>query len=535
MPRFPHFHAAHLSVIACLALAPAAYAQSETAAAAKPTAAQIKEAKRDADDAAKLMKKKQYSEALPKLTAAYAIDPKPATLAQIGTCQRELSQYVEAYATYERLLATEKLPAKDKAAAQKNLDELSKLTGLLRVTVSEAGAELALDGVALAAEAAAKPIRVLPGRHKLVAKKAGFEPFEGEVEVAAGAEAAIEGKLAAEMNTARVRIAEKSGNEVRVFIDGKDVGPAPWEGELDPGQHVVELKGARFASKKQTIDLAAKQRVDLQLEASNQQGRVKLTATPADAIVLVDGEQLMLPFEGGLDVGTHRVEVSAPGYDKVEREIVVTAELPLEETFALTAMPAAEEASSERFVKPGILLGLLSLPRPVEAEVAVKLGDYFAIGGQYSMLPNMTFPGKDAKAKFSAIQGTLRTFPFGGAFYLGVNGGIQTLTASMSEGDLAVESDMSSPIIAPQLGWLWTWDSGFTLGLNFGVQIPLAKDPEVKVKYQGVDVSDAPNQIPDQDKRDKANSLKDSVQSVAKLVGKTPLPQIDLLKIGFFF
>lgn len=529
MLRFRHFHPAHLSVIACLALSPAAYAES---AAEKPTAAQIKEAKRDAADAAKLMKKKQFSEALPKLQAAYDVDPKPATLAQIGTCQRELSQNAEAYATFERVLASDakQLSAKDKKAAEKNLEELGKLTALLRVTVSEADAELSLNGNALASEALTKPIRLNPGVHKLLANKAGFEPFSKDVEVAAGAEATIEAKLVAEVKTARVRVTEKSGNEARVFVNGKDVGAAPWEGDLDPGQYIVELKGARVASQKQTIDLVAKQKVELDLDASIQQGRLKLTAIPAEATVVINGETASLPYEGDLDVGTHLVEISAPGYETASREIVVTPDQATEESFALAPV-AAEGEPSERFVKPGVLLAA-GFPRP-SGEVVVKLGDYIGVGAQYSMLPNITFPLVDAKLETSAIQGTLRAFPFGGSFYVGIGGGVQMLKASMSEGDLMAETDLSSPVITPQIGWLWVWDSGFTLGLSLGAQIPFGSEPDADVKYNGVSVSQVAGI--EQATLDRGNALKGKVNDAAKLVGKTPLPQIDFIKIGFFF
>jgi len=531
--RFRSIHAAHLSVIACLTLAPAAFAQT----AEKPTAAQIKEAKRDASDAAKLIKQKKFDEALPKLQSAYAIDPKPATLAQIGTVQRELSQNVEAYATFEALLNHEKATAKDKKTAQKNLDELANLTGLLRVTVSEADAAVTLDGKPLTAESLAAAIRLNAGKHKVEAKKEGFEPFAKEVEIAGGSEAVVEAKLAAEVKTARVRIVEKNGNDVRVFIDGKEVGAAPWEGELDPGSHVVEVRGATVASPKQTIDVAAKQKVELALDASVLQGAVKLTGTPENAVVLIDGNQVTLPFEGSLDVGTHRIEVSAPGFASVTREIVVTPDQPTFESFALEAIEAEEEEdSSGRFVKPGLLIGL-GIPRP-SGEIAVKLGDYLAVGGQYSMLPEISFPGVDAKLETSAIQGTLRVFPFGGSFYLGVGGGVQTLKASMTEGDISATSDLSSPVVTPQLGWLWMWDSGFTLGLSLGAQIPFGDDPEVTASFNGVPVPPAGEPVPagiPQDKADKANDLRGKVKDAAKLVGKTPLPQIDLIKIGFFF
>ena len=530
--RFRSLHAAHLSIIACLALSPAAYAQT----AEKPTAAQIKEAKKEASEAAKLIKKKQYAEALPKLQSAYAVDPTPATLAQIGLCQRELGQLVEAYATFDALKAHEKATAKDKKNAEKNLEELAKLTGLVRVTVSEADATVSLDGKALGAEQLASAIRVHPGKHTVAVTKEGFESFQQEFEVAGGGEANIEAKLVAEVKTARVRVAEKDGKEVRVFIDGKEVGPAPWEGELDPGQHTIEVRGSNVASPKETIEVAAKQKVELELDASVLQGSVKVTAQPAEAIVLIDGNQVTLPFEGNLDVGTHRIEVSAPGYEPVTREIVVTADQPAVEEFVLTAVgEQVVEESGGRIVKPGILLGIGFL-RP-SGEIAVKITDYVAVGGQYSMLPEFDIPGFDAKVGTSAIQGTLRVFPFGGAFYVGAAGGLQTLKVSKLDDDTKAEVDFSSPVVTPQVGWLWTWDSGFTIGLSLGAQIPFGKDPEVKSYYNGIEIPEdgpAPAGVP-QEKADSANKTRGKVKDVAKLIGKTPLPQIDLLKIGFFF
>jgi hypothetical protein len=76
--------------------------------------------------------------------------------------------------------------------------------------------------------------------------------------------------------------------------------------------------------------------------------------------------------------------------------------------------------------------------------------------------------------------------------------------------------------VSPQLGWLWMWKSGFALGLNAGVQIPFASEPDVKMTVAGVPVPAVGGSV-------------DDVRSVAKLIGKTPFPNVDLLKIGFFF
>lgn len=287
--------------------------------------------------------------------------------------------------------------------------------------------------------------------------------------------------------SARVTVTDAKGQAVRVFVDGKDVGAAPWEGELDPGKHTIELKGEGLASPPQTIDVTAKQQIRMELEA--------------------------IPESPGL---VEAPEEALPSTDLADQ-----------------TRAADDDEDSGRFVKPGILLGI-GLPRVANGEVAVKLGKYFAVGAQYALIPTLTFPGLDAKVGTSTIQGTLRTFPFGGAFYIGLNGGLQMVDASMSEGDLSAKTKLSAPVIAPQIGWLWTWKSGFALGINAGVQIPFSKEPEVDVEYAGVNVASAASALPD-DKADKANSMKSTVSDAAKLIGKTPFPQIDLLKIGFFF
>jgi hypothetical protein len=145
---------------------------------------------------------------------------------------------------------------------------------------------------------------------------------------------------------------------------------------------------------------------------------------------------------------------------------------------------------------------------------------------QYSMIPTLKFPGGSAELSLWAVQGTLRWFPFSGAFYLGSGVGYQSLKASVSStsgvAPTEVSTNLSSPFITPQLGWLWMWKSGFALGLNAGVQIPFASDPEVKMTVAGVPVPAAGGDA-------------DDVRNVAKMIGKTPFPNIDLLKIGFFF
>src|SRR5690606_19992023 len=126
-----------------------------------------------------------------------------------------------------------------------------------------------------------------------------------------------------------------------------------------------------------------------------------------------------------------------------------------------------------------------------------------------------------------------RFFPFQGAFYLGLGAGVQMMSVEADDviqGERYTGSvDHTAFFITPQVGWLWIWDSGFALGLNLGVQIPITSSLDVRVRdSRGREVD--PN-----DYGPAAVELRDDVSGVAEYLGFFPLPAVDLLKIGFFF
>jgi len=207
----------------------------------------------------------------------------------------------------------------------------------------------------------------------------------------------------------------------------------------------------------------------------------------------------------------------------------------VEPTPTLTATPPPPAASPDKGgVRIGLMLGLITIPRPVQAELTAKIGRHISVGAQYSMLPDITPPGFDAGLKLAAYQGVARIFPFGGSFYIGSGIGYQQLKASLGHTDMdsgarsEVSCDMSGVFVSPQLGWLWVWKSGFALGLNIGAQIPLPKDPVVKTTINGIEI---PESAGDED----TNDMRDKVKTIARVVAKYPVPNLDLLKLGFFF
>lgn len=254
-----------LTVLSAPALAQKAPAKPVAAAKAPSATAQ---AKPHLAAAAKAAKAKDWGAAAKEFEAAYALDPQPGTLEQLAQAHATAGDHVAAYGDYERLLATDakKLTKKQRTAAENALATLAKGTATIAVGTNETGADVALDGASVGVSPLAAPLRVEPGKHRLEAKKEGFEPAAKEVEAAGGGSYDVELALAKEVTTGHLVVSAKDGRRGRVVVDGKEVGEAPWEGDLEAGQHEVRIDGEAGASAPRVVEIAKKGREEIALE-----------------------------------------------------------------------------------------------------------------------------------------------------------------------------------------------------------------------------------------------------------------------------
>ncbi len=164
------------------------------------------------------------------------------------------------------------------------------------------------------------------------------------------------------------------------------------------------------------------------------------------------------------------------------------------------------------------VLGGVGFPRPLELEGMVKIERFVGLGAEYSVLPTVTISG--VETSFWAVAFDARIFPFKNGFYLGLKAGRQHLAADASVtvqryGTFSGHARVDTTFLNPSLGFLWTWDSGITLGVDAGVQLPVA--------------SSSSNSLP------RAIQASQEVTSIANSLGDTTLPTIDLLRVGFLF
>lgn len=170
-------------------------------------------------------------------------------------------------------------------------------------------------------------------------------------------------------------------------------------------------------------------------------------------------------------------------------------------------------------MRVGALAGL-GLPRPLAIEALVKLERVVGLGLEYSVLPSLNIMG--VSTTFWAAAADLRVFPFRSAFFVGMRAGYQRLGASTtltvaSLGSVTESVTATSWFLNPRVGFLWTWASGFTIGVDAGVQLPVSTAMETTLP-QGL-----------------LTELDANINRVANTLGHEPTPTVDLIRLGFLF
>jgi len=232
------------------------------------------------------------------------------------------------------------------------------------------------------------------------------------------------------------------------------------------------------------------------------------------------------------------ISAAARAGDRTIEAIRTTPDAPLADSPAMApavAMPQGASRSpaafdnkkddSSRLVHVGAMIGV-GVPRPVGAEIYLRVTDFFFAGVSYSDFPSFVADPLLSAAgvkngstvvtlgQFDAFDADLRLFPFAGSFFLGSSFGRQVLRGAVTEqtalGPQTGTVDLTTIYATPRLGYLWTFGSGITVGMDMGVQLKLSADTHVAL----------PNGA--------TQDMKDNAQKLADLGASYPLPSFHL-------
>jgi hypothetical protein len=197
---------------------------------------------------------------------------------------------------------------------------------------------------------------------------------------------------------------------------------------------------------------------------------------------------------------------------------------------ALLPRPASGQEASEEFagnrpIRVGVI-GSAAFPRPLAIEGVIGLGRRAILGVEYATTPAITIA--HVRTTVWGVAGDARIFPFRGPFFLGLRAGVQHLDGSDSvssgaTGPLTASLAATTWYVNPRVGVLWTFDPGITIGLNAGVQIPVA-DSETT---SPTTVPGAPSQA--------VSSAVGQATSATDVFVRRVVPTFDLLQLGYVY
>jgi hypothetical protein len=179
------------------------------------------------------MENEDWDPALVQLRRSFELRPAQVALFNIGLCLKSLHRYQEAIAAFEHLLRDFATVGSEerRALARTEIQNMRALFGSARITVSAPGAEVLVDGTVVGVSPLTGPIELVGGTHTIAARRDGFEPARGQVEVVAGETATVELELRA---VSSVRTANAPAP--REPIENAPAGPEPQSEREPPGR-----------------------------------------------------------------------------------------------------------------------------------------------------------------------------------------------------------------------------------------------------------------------------------------------------------
>src|SRR5206468_201695 len=97
-------------------------------------------------------------------------------------------------------------------------------------------------------------------------------------------------ELAAIAGGGRLRVSEQTGRSLDIVVDGMVAGRTPWTGLLPPGDHALFLRGeGTLGTQPLLANVKLNQTVTLNLLAEELGASLRVTPTPMNATVLIDG------------------------------------------------------------------------------------------------------------------------------------------------------------------------------------------------------------------------------------------------------
>jgi len=214
---------------------------------------------------------------------------------------------------------------------------------------------------------------------------------------------------------------------------------------------------------------------------------------------------------------------------------------------------SSRDQDSQQPLRIGPMLGV-GLPNLLSFGVLLIFERYFGAGINFGLIPTvrLSYYGQ-ATLAYHEYDAFLRAFPFAGGFFVGMGVGYETVSGTFhGQMDTSAYSNLVPPgyqipnplvyassghvrtlILTPQLGYLYTSDIGFSLGLDVGVQVPVTSS-QIAFNGQLTMPPNTPKQLVDDVNSQLRYPADTRVRNTLQTIGRTPLPTLNV-RVGWLF
>lgn len=268
----------------------------------------------------------RYEEALAHFLASNRLVQNRNVVFNIARTFDRLGRFADAYRYYVDALAAE-TDADTQRDMRDALRRLADNVAVVEVETNPPGASIYVDRRDLGSIGTApRPIALAAGRYKVIVELEGYESAELEIEARVGQ--TVPARFELRRIVGHVRIEGETG--AAVYVDDEtsaSVCTTPCEVDLAPGQHTLYFVREGYQIFPRQLNVVARETVTVRASLTALTGSIVVSADERDALIEVDDRPVgftpaVIP---NVPAGRRRVRISLPGYETVEREVVVVA------------------------------------------------------------------------------------------------------------------------------------------------------------------------------------------------------------------
>jgi hypothetical protein len=295
-----------------------------------------------------------FATALQKFKSAYAKQADARLLFNIAACEKNLRHYAKASRLFRQYLTDggHLLTPEDRRDTEELVKAIDGLTTLVKIAVSEAGAQVSLDDEAIGTSPIAGTVVLDIGQRRLRVEKEGFRTITKVVQIDPGT--ALDLKL--ERQRGGLALTTMAG--ATVTLDGKPLGQGPMikADNLPVGGHTLRIEAPKMRPYQGEVvfedDKTRTINIDLELDPE-QSAEIRVAVGCRSQVPVTPEKGLAVYFDGSSESssplgsrsrvaqgegaayvpyaaspGTHTVQIRIPTCDPLETKLEATPQEP---------------------------------------------------------------------------------------------------------------------------------------------------------------------------------------------------------------